>query len=145
MRRAHGYSFLRFPDRCILTGRYHLGRERAKICQYIHLVSCVAMFCEVAPARGIPFREGTSAGVPQHILCKLRESRNDVTGAVNWKSERLLTFPCRDVVLGKCGQSECHGAIIDKCDLVRVSHMMLLSRTARRNLRKRGAEQTQYP
>ena len=90
------------------------------------------MFCEVAPARGIPFREGTSASVSQHILCKLRESRNDVTGAVNWKSERLLTFPCRDVVLGKC-------------DLVRVSHMMLLSRTARRNLGKRGAEQTQYP
>ena len=111
VRRAHGYSFLHFPDRCILTGRYHFGRERAKTCQYIHLVSCVAMFCEVAPARGIPFREGTSASVSQHILCKLRESHNDVTGAVNWKSERLLTFPCRDVVLGKCGQSECHGAI----------------------------------
>ena len=59
VRRAHGYSFLRFPDRCILTGRYHFGRERAKTCQYIHLVSCVAMFCEVAPARRIPFREGT--------------------------------------------------------------------------------------
>ena len=69
------------------------------------------MFCEDAPARGIPFWEGTSASVSQHILCKLRESRNDVTGAVNWKSERLLTFPCRDVVLGKCGQSKCHGAI----------------------------------
>ena len=37
------------------------------------------------------------------------------------------------------------GHSIDKCDLVRVSHMMLLSRTARRNLGKRGAEQTQYP
>ena len=58
VRRAHGYSFLRFPDRHILTGRYHYGRERAKTCQYIHLVSCVAMFCEVAPAWGIPFREG---------------------------------------------------------------------------------------
>ena len=36
------------------------------------------------------------------------------------------------------------GHSIDKCDLVRVSHMMLLSRTARWNLGKRGAEQTQY-
>ena len=103
--------------------------------------------CEVAPARGIPFREGSPdfrqclsayimqiKGIPQwrHGSCKLEVS------------ERLLTFPWRNVVLGKCGQSECHGAI-DKCDLVRVSHMMLLSRTARWNLRKRGAEQTQYP
>ena len=37
------------------------------------------------------------------------------------------------------------GHSIDKYDLVRVSYMMLLSRTARRNLGKHGAEQTQYP
>ena len=103
------------------------------------------MFCEVAPARGIPFREGTSASVSQHILCKLRESRNDVTGAVNWKSERLLTFPSRRSSRQMRTIRMPRGHFIDKCDLVRVSHTMLLSRTARRNLRKRGAEQTQYP
>ena len=37
------------------------------------------------------------------------------------------------------------GHSIDKYDLVRMSHMMLLSPTARRNLGKRGAEQTQHP
>ena len=59
IRAAGSWLFISaLPRQRILTGRYHYGRERAKICQYIHLMmSCVDMFWEVAPARGIPFRE----------------------------------------------------------------------------------------
>ena len=74
-------------------------------------------------------------GIPQwrHGSCEL-----EVWEAVDVPVSRRSSRQMRTIRMPR-------GHLIDKCDLVRVSHMMLLSRTARRNLRKRGAEQTQYP
>ena len=71
-----------------------------------HVLGSCACAGNPVPGKDAP----SSASVSQHTLCKLRESRDDVTGVVNWKS-LLLTFRCCDIVLGKCEQSECHGAI----------------------------------
>ena len=74
-------------------------------------------------------------GIPQwrHGSCEL-----EVWEAVDVPVSRRSSRQMRTIRMPR-------GHLIDKCDLVRVSHMRLLNRTAHRNLRKRGAEQTQYP
>ena len=142
--------FCASPTGVFLTVHYHYGRERAKTCQYIHLVSCVAMFVklrlrgESRSGKGGPdFHQCPSAyimqikGIPQwcHGSCELEvsaQAADDVP--MSQRSPRQM----QTIRMPRAHSN-------DKCDLVRVSRMMLLSRTARWNLRKRGAEQTQYP
>ena len=106
--------FCASPTGVFLTVRYHYGRERAKTCQYIHLVGCIAMSVNLR-LRG---ESRSGKGGPDFCQC-LSAYIMQIKGIPQWRhgncelevSERLLTFPCSNVVLSKCGQSECHGPI----------------------------------